>query len=93
MLNDSDRRMLADIERHICADDPGLARSFETTGAHLGKRSCGPRRWPYTAVAIIALVLAGVSLVLALPDAFLTSAVMAAGAFALRALQAPPGPP
>jgi hypothetical protein len=46
MLSERDRRTLAEIERDLCASDPGLARRFESAGARSASR---PPRAGWTA--------------------------------------------
>lgn len=73
MLSEREHRTLADIEGHLRAEDPALARRL---GDGAPPRQ-GPPRWPYTVGLVLALVLLAVCLVLALPLAAAQSAVLA----------------
>ncbi len=73
MLDDNNRRRLREIERRLCAEDPGLARRFETAPAP-GGRPHGPtgreaEARPFSQLIIVVLVLLGLSLLITPPAA------------------------
>ncbi|PRX45901.1 Protein of unknown function (DUF3040) [Prauserella shujinwangii] len=80
MLSRREQWVLADIERRIRAEDPDIARKFESG---LGRRR--RRRWPYDAAVLAAFALLVLGLVLALPVTSFVAVVLSVAALGVRA--------
>ncbi|GAB1516143.1 DUF3040 domain-containing protein [Actinophytocola sp. KF-1] len=85
MLSDHERKTLREIQRQLVVDDPDFERTFRTLAAP----APGPtlRWWTYTAVIVIAAVLATVSLLAGSVGGTLAFSVIAGAVWCARHLE------
>jgi hypothetical protein len=73
MLSDHEHETLHGIQRQLTVDDPELERSFDA----LDHAAPAQHRWAYTAVIVVAVFLAVLSLVAGSPGGTFTFALIA----------------
>lgn len=86
MLSERHAQALAGIERRLAAEDPALARRFESG------RTAIHRQWPTHLLIVVALTVMVGSAVLGLAAATLASALLAVGCLFVHARRGPHAP-
>jgi hypothetical protein len=95
VLSDREQQALREVQRHLTAEDPDFARSFDEAGRKDSTYSVqwayAMPRWVYTTAVVVAVALGALMLVVSGPGTALILAVLATTIFKVRRRRGAPG--
>jgi hypothetical protein len=95
VLSDREQQALREVQRHLMAEDPEFARSFDVAGrrdsTYSVQRVYSMPRWVYTTAVVVAAALGVLMLVVSGPGTALILAVLATTIFTVRRRRGAPG--
>jgi Flp pilus assembly protein TadB len=95
VLSDHEQQALREVQRHLMAEDPDFARSFDEAGRQDSTYSVqwvyAMPRWVYATAVVVAVALGVLMLVVSGPGTALIVAVLATTIFVIQRRRGTPG--